>query len=176
MSTRWKYIFVALSVGMNLAFIGLWVVHTMPVGHREVAGKEVWCSLHKQLGATPEQWQEIEPAMLSFQAKARETCGETGLLRLELIELLAAEKPDIKAIRVKQEQIQDKQRHMQELVVDHLLKTREALNAEQRTVLFNLLRRQAGCAGSGPMRLIGDIDREPNSARDGSINFQEDRK
>ena len=157
MGQGWKRFLIALSVGLNLAFVGLWAMHAMPgcssIGDHE----EVWCPLHRQLGATPEQWREIEPALLTFQARAREVCGEAGRLRLELIELLAAEMPDKEAIAKKQAEIHERQRSLQELVVEHLLQTRETLTAEQRKTLFDMLKRKAGCGGHGPMRFMNGL-------------------
>ena len=166
MAKGWKRFLIALSVGLNLAFVGLWAVHAMP-GCRHVRGRgKVWCPLHRQLGATPEQWREIEPSMLAFQAKAREICGEAGRLRLELIDLLAAETPDKEAIAKKQAEIHKRQRRMQQLVVEHLLQTRETLTPEQRKTLFDMLRRKVGCGSHGPMRFMrGAMDAETGNAR-----------
>ncbi len=164
MGKGWKRFLVALSVGLNIAFVALWMVHAMPGCRSRGGGKEVWCPLHRQLGATPEQWREIEPAMLAFQAKAREICGEAGRLRLELIDLLAAETPDKEAIAKKQTEIQERQQLMQELVVEHLLQTRETLTPEQRKSLFDMLRRKASCGGYGSMRFMNGLP--PNAKAD----------
>ena len=166
MGKGWKRFLIALSVGLNLAFVGLWAIHAMPGCRSRGDREEVWCPLHRQLGATPEQWREIEPAMLAFQARAREFCGEAGRLRLELIELLAAETPDKEEIAKKQAEIHERQRRMQELVVEHLLQTRETLTPEQRKTLFDMLRRKAGCGGRGPMRFMGGL--QPNAPEAGS--------
>jgi Spy/CpxP family protein refolding chaperone len=73
--------------------------------------------------------------------------------------LIAAPEPDREAIGAKQEEVFAGQRRMQELVISHLLSQKKALTQEQQKRLFEMLRRQSGCAGHGPM--MGRMDMGP---------------
>lgn len=156
----WKksrlYLIVA-SVALNVAFIAMWVAHAAPVqrgpeaGDRRVAEEVVWCPLHRQLKVSPEQWQQIEPQLRDFQASVAEFCQQTNSMRSQVIELLAAEKPDLETIRARQDEILETKRRIQQLVVDHLLAEKKVLTPEQQQELFALLRDRTGCAADPPM-------------------------
>jgi Spy/CpxP family protein refolding chaperone len=151
---------VVLSVGLNLAFVGVWVGRAVacrraqdyPCGH---AGKRdgISCPLHRALGASPEQWKQIEPRLAAFQKAAREACLEVGRRRAELIDLLAASPADRQAVTAKQEEILAGQRRVQQLVIDHLLAEKELLTPQQQKQLFDLLRERGGCPAHGPMMM-----------------------
>lgn len=155
----WKKIaplLIALSVTLNLAFVGFWAVHAVGshwrVGH---AGDRsgVWCPLHRRLNLTDEQWQRIEPRMTEFRRASQALCQEISRMRGEMIDLIAADEPDRAAIAAKQEEILAGQKRMQDLVLDHLLAEKDVMTPEQQRELFDLLRRRSGCAGHGPMSL-----------------------
>lgn len=100
-----KLYLVLASVALNVAFIAMWVAHAAPVqrgldaGDSRVAEEAIWCPLHRQLKVSPEQWQKIEPRLRDFQARVAELCQQTNSMRSQVIELLAAEEPDLEAIR-----------------------------------------------------------------------------
>ena len=153
----WKRIaplLIVLSVGLNVAFVGVWAVHAIgshwPAEHGDDHGK-VWCPLHRRLNVTDEQWRKIEPRMVEFRRKAQAICQEVNRRRGEMIDLVASLQPDRQAIAAKQEEIRAGQRRMQQLVIDHLLAEKEVLTPEQQKVFFDMLRRRSGCAGPGRM-------------------------
>ena len=157
----WKKItllFIVLSVALNLAFIGIWGAHFLRV-HRPPQGNcyaplragGVPCPLHRRLGVTQEQWRRIEPRILEFRNALQASCKEGSRKRVEMINLLAAPKPDLQAIAAKQEEILVFQGKMQKLVIDHLLAEKEMLTPKQQKELFNLFRRYSACTGSGPL-------------------------
>jgi len=154
---------ISLSIGLNLAFVVFWAVEALPSHFRaqDQSGHDerVSCPLHRQLGATEEQWREIEPRVVKFQESARLVCGEARRAQGEMIDLIAAPEPNREAIRAKQEEIMTCQRRMQELVVNHLLNEKTVLTREQQEQLFRMVRQQAGCAAHGAM--TGSTDREP---------------
>ena len=145
---------VVLSVGLNVAFIGVWAVHTARAhwsAERPDDGGKVWCPLHRQLNVTDEQWRQIEPRLAAFRRDSQSRRQEIGRLRGEMIDLIAADEPDRQAIAAKQEEIRAGQRQMQQLVIEHLLAEKEVLTAEQEKELFEMLRRRSACAGPGRM-------------------------
>ena len=152
----WKkavfYLAIA-SLGLNLAFVGVWGAHawpeTVPTGPSEESG--VWCPLHRALKVSPQQWSEIEPRLKEFQASVGVLCNQIDVLRSEVIELIAADRPDRNAIQRKQEEILASKRQIQQLVVEHLLAEREVLTSEQVEQLFTMLRNRTCCAADPPM-------------------------
>lgn len=110
----------------------------------------IWCPLHRRLDTTPEQWRQLEPELMEFQETSQAICEEVNRKRREMIDLIAAPKPDRRAIAAKQEEILAAQRKMQNLVIDHFLATKQILNTAQQEELFDLLRQRGGCRGRGP--------------------------
>lgn len=156
-----KRFLIVASVTLNLAFVGVWLVHAIPAGMGEelalppARSGPIWCPLHQQLDVTPEQWARIEPLLKDFRRSARSVCGHVNELRLEMMELIAAPDPDREAIAAKQAEIQAGQRRMQGLLISHLLAEKEILTPEQQERLFTLIREQGECAPGGPRVLSG---------------------
>lgn len=116
--------------------------------------------MHVRLGATEPQWREMETRLTSFRESSKPLCFEIRRYRLELLDLVAAPEPNHAAIRVKQEQILEGQRQMQEKAIEHLTGLSATLTPEQRKRLFELLRERSQCAGHGPMMMgMGDPQR-----------------
>jgi Spy/CpxP family protein refolding chaperone len=113
----------------------------------------MWCPLHRKLGATDQQWQQIEPKLAEFRKSAQGVCQDVARKRGEMIDLIASAQPDRQAIADKQEEILAGQRKMQQLVIEHLLAEKQVLTPEQQVKLFDLLRTRSGCAGHGPMMM-----------------------
>ena len=151
-----RYLVVA-SVALNVAFLAMWIAHAAASQgrpeqmDRRAARQTVWCPLHRELGVTDEQWLQIEPRLREFQAAVGELCQQTSAMRSQVIDLIAAEKPDAEAIRAKQDEILATKRRIQELVTDHLLAETEVLTPEQKQRLFEMLRNRTGCAAGPPM-------------------------
>lgn len=161
----WKKIaplLVILSIALNLAFVGVWATHAAaarwnrgnascgPCGDNQGG---MWCPLHRKLGATDQQWQQIEPKLAEFRKSAQAVCQDVTRKRGEMIDLIASTQPDRQAIAAKQDEILTGQRRMQELVIEQLLAEKQVLTAQQQKELFDLLRQQGGCAGQGPMMM-----------------------
>ena len=158
----WKKIaplLIVLSVGLNVAFVGVWAVRAVgrlrPTGHADDHGK-IWCPLHRRLNVTEEQWRQIEPRLAAFRRDSQSRRQKISRLRGEMIDLIAADEPDRPAIAAKQEEIRAGQRQMQQLVIEHLLAEKQVLTAEQEKELFDLLRRRSACPGPGRMMGLSD--------------------
>lgn len=153
--TMWKtlepYVLVA-SVALNAAFLAIWLAHAASTGATasEPPDKDVWCPLHRELDVTPEQWATIEPRLIAFQKSVGQLRRRVDDMRAEVIDLLAAEPPDLDAIHAKQDDILALRRTIQAKVVDHLLAEKDILAPDQWVRFFGLLRDRAACAVQGP--------------------------
>ncbi len=146
------YVWVA-SAALNVAFVAIWLVHAAApteMGTDTSDREGVWCPLHRELNVTPEQWAEIEPRLVAFQASVCELLEQADAIRLEVIDLLAAPEPDRDAIRARQDAILATKRAIQAKVVDHLLAEKRTLEPDQQIRLFELLRRRSGCGSQHP--------------------------
>src|SRR5262249_56845126 len=108
------------------------------------------------------QWQNIEPKLTEFRSACGQTCREVEQHRKELIDLIAGPATKPEAIHAKKDQILAGQRHMQELIIQHLLSTKELLTANQQKALFDLIRSRCGCSAA-------DCDKS-SSSREGSVD------
>lgn len=158
-----KVLLITLSVALNVAFVGVWLVHAMssPSGMPQAyPGPDtrypIWCPLHRELNVTLEQWQQIEPRLKEFRATADSITGEVQGLRTEVVDLLAGPHPDRQAVEAKQDEILTAQRRMQRLVAKHLLGEKEILTADQQQQLFAIIRnRLGGNQTTGPLLVPG---------------------
>ncbi len=139
----------ALSVGLNLAFIAMWLVHSLPgrnsgqdISRSVVETASVSSALHRDIGVTKAQWKRLEPLIQDFRVKAAEQRQKTRALRGQLLDLLNRPEANKASIRETQEEILAGQRRMQNLVIDHLLKEKEFLSPEQGRKLMQSLREQ----------------------------------
>jgi len=154
MSNRTRVFFIVLSVAFNVAFVAMWFAHagSSRLGSEvsqpgpEIAA-EVWCPLHRELGTSEDQWREIEPLLKEFQASVGEFRRHVDKLRSGVIDLVAAEDPDLEAVRARQEEILATKRNIQRLVIEYLLAEKEVLTPEQQDRLFEMLRNRTGCSG-----------------------------
>ena len=158
----WKRIaplLVILSVALNLAFIGVWGAHVIREhGHHgtwftDKRSDDIGCPLHRKLGASEQQWKQIEPKLVEFRKSSQSVCEEVNRKRQEMIDLVASANPDPQAIAAKQEEILAGQRKMQALVIEQLLAEKQVLTPQQQKELFDLLRQRSGCAGHGAMMM-----------------------
>jgi len=145
-----------LSVSLNMAFIAVWLSHAAPrwmaamdTSKGAVDNADVSSSLHRELGVTPEQWNNIQPVIEAFREKAKAQRRTMGALRDQLMDLLAAPRVEETTIRAKQEDILSEQRKMQDLVLQLLLKEKEILTPKQQQTLFKAIHQQCICAEAG---------------------------
>jgi hypothetical protein len=166
----WKKIKTVLvilifSVALNAAFGAMWAVHRIPVHFGRTRHKVdskvsscISCPLHRVLGTSEKQWQEIEPHLIKFKTDSQAICREINQLRKELIDLIAAPQTDFEAIRAKQDEILTGQRRMQELLISHLLAEKDVLTSQQQEMLFDMIRKQGDCAGKSSIMSVGSSD------------------
>lgn len=155
MGKRIKTAILIFSVALNAGFVTMWAIYALPThfGHTGLKADSnakscVSCSLHRQLGTSEKQWQEIEPRLAEFKMSCQAVCREVNQVCKEIIDLIAAPQTDFEAIRAKQDEILAGQRRMQELVISQLLAEKEMLTPQQQKSLFNMIRKQSCSAGS----------------------------
>ncbi len=149
MGKKFWPLLVILSVSLNIAFIGAWVVEaarerTASPGSCNPACNGA-CPLHQSLNVTDEQWAQLKPRLERFQSDSEALCRDIQRLRGELIDLIASPEPDSAAIALKQTQILAGQRKMQEHVINHLLAEKQMLTEEQQARLWDMIREKTGC-------------------------------
>jgi Spy/CpxP family protein refolding chaperone len=147
---------VLLSVSLNGALMAAWLGQACvkPAVAEKTGTSE--CELVQKLGLTEEQRREVEPRLQKFRKTSQRQCHKINRLRRELIDLIAADRTDREAIRVKQVEIMDGQQQMQDLVVQQLLTEKATLTRQQTKALFDLVRRQCGCSGTEDENDCGD--------------------
>lgn len=165
-----KSLLIILSVALNVAFAGVWLVHVSAA--RGASGTQscekpceapctpgdsqtVWCPLHRELGVSVEQWKKLEPRLREFRSAADAICEQNRRQRTGLLEMLFEPEPDMRAIHAKQEEILDAQRQMQALVIEQLSEEKKILSPEQRQKLADMLRSRSDCKHQGPMLIPG---------------------
>lgn len=108
-------------------------------------------AMRERLGFTAEQATKIEAQESTF-AKARiQNHANLQLRRMELDELVAAEKTDRAAIDKKLREFQDAQTAAQKTMIEHRLAMREMITPEQREKMREMMQeRWMGRPGRGP--------------------------
>lgn len=147
------FVFV-LSVPLNLAVAGSWIVGTL--GRKATRGcgahqgiAKIWCPLHRRLGTGGEQWRRIEPGIRTFNGSMRVKCERMRALRAEILDLFAAEHTDREAIAAKQVEIVKGQGEMQKQVIEHLLAQKQVLTPRGAPVMAGRIDDPAQAAGKG---------------------------
>jgi Spy/CpxP family protein refolding chaperone len=156
--------FLLLSLALNVAFIVSFASHALfasstPAVKPQAAG-DCCTELKQKIGATDLQWEKLQPKLAEFRENCGQICREICERRQELIDLVAEPGANPDAIRTKQNQILTGQRQIQELIVEHLLSTKEFLTPQQQKSLFNLIRSRCGCSAANCEK--------PTSSREGS--------
>jgi Spy/CpxP family protein refolding chaperone len=122
---------VVFSITLNLAFVGSYAYRTWP-GQRGYVFEEV------QL--MPEQRSRMIAGRDSFIATI-DTIGNTILgLQIQMIDAIAADPEDRRAIDATVDRIRSQQQTMQLAVVEHLLADKSLLHPDQRKEFFSILK------------------------------------
>ena len=140
MKKNLKTLAVIFSVVLNIVFAGSYFYHGSglfcPAGRQA----EHDHPLYEGLDLGRDQLDRFKPLRDSFHAFVNEQGRKIKARQLELVGLLAREKPERRAIDAKQEEIQVLQRQMQARVIDHLLEESRIFTPEQRQRFFELIK------------------------------------
>ncbi len=113
--------------------------------------------IRKQAGITDEQFAKIRGQESDFRKTEIRDRADLQVKRIDLRDLLAADKPDRAAIDSKLQEISASQLALQKAAVDYRLDMRDAITPAQRDKLRELMRdrRQRGGGGPGGRRAMG---------------------
>lgn len=182
----WKKMKIAIlifSVALNASFVTMWAIYALPKHFGRTGLKEdsnakncVSCPLHRKLGMSEKQWQEIEPRLIEFKTSSQTVCREVNQMCKEIIDLIAAPQTDFEAIRAKKDEILAGQRRMQELVISQLLAEKEILTPQQQKSLFDMIRQQRDCAASSYIMSVRPFDTPQVDLNHAGSNNRKERK
>lgn len=142
MKVNLKALIFTFSLVLNVVFIGIFAAHTIPIFDRDRKADELVKPPFLQLDLTAEQLARFKSDKDKFIGELHEMGQAVGKKQIELIDLLAASPPDERAIKIKQEEIQQLQAATQDRVIDHLVQESSLLNPEQRTRFFQLVKKR----------------------------------
>lgn len=113
-------------------------------GHFALAALVNRPEFRERLGITSEQAAKITEEGMAFQKARIRSRADMEIRRLELAELLTAEKPDQALLDKKLREISDTRFSSERASVEHMLFLREALTPEQREKLKDMAREFRG--------------------------------
>ena len=140
MKKNLKILAITFSVALNIVFIGSWFYHgsvLLPQADHQASYDHPLC---EDLDLGRDQLDRFQPLRDRFHAFVNEQGQKIKARQLELVGLLAEEKPDRRAVDAKQEEIQVLQQQMQAKVIDHLLEESRIFTPEQRLKFFALIK------------------------------------
>jgi len=140
MKNNFKILAVTFSVALNIVFIGSYFYHESSLSPLSGRQGEHDHPLYEELNLGRDQLDRFKPLRDSFHAFVNEQGRKIKAKQLGLVDLLAKEKPDRRAIDAQQEEIQSLQRQMQASVIDHLLEESRIFTTEQRQRFFALIK------------------------------------
>jgi len=140
MKKNLKILAVTFSVVLNVVFIGS-NLYRRP-GMSPLAGRqgEQDHPLYEDLDLGRDQLDKFKLLCDRFHTFVYEQGRKIKARQLELVSLLAREKPVRRSIDAKQEEIQALQRQMQATVIDHLLEESRVFSPKQRLKFFALIK------------------------------------
>jgi Spy/CpxP family protein refolding chaperone len=122
-------------------------------------------SVRQQAGITDEQAATIRKQEADFRKTAIRDRADLEVQRIDLKQLLAADKPDRAAINAKLQEISTAQLSLQKSAIDYHLTMREAITPTQREKLRQLMRDRWQRDGLGRSGADGPEHRGPRGQR-----------
>jgi Spy/CpxP family protein refolding chaperone len=98
--------------------------------------------VRQQLGISPEQAAKIKQQQSDFRKAEVRNRADLEIKRMDLHDLVSAEKPDRSAIDRKLQEVGAAQLALEKSAIDHRLTMREMLTPEQRQKLQQMMRRE----------------------------------
>jgi len=161
MKKNLKILAIIFSVALNIVFIGSYFYYRS--GPLAVTGRQANHNrlLYEELNLSRAQLERFGPLRDRFHAFVNEQGRKIKARQLELIDLLAGEAPDRRAIAAKRKEIQTLQRQMQTRVIDHLLEESGIFTPEQRRKFFALIKGRIGKSGGPRPRWMPQTGAKP---------------
>lgn len=152
---RIKNCILALSLGFNLAFAGVWVSRNIsPL----CLGPSTPPSLHQHIGVTEEQWAQLSPLVNAFKTASKEQGKKIKALRCRLLDLLEAQDLNNEAIESTQNQLHTLTLDMKKKGVSLLLGEKTVLSPKQYSALIKEVRKKT-CGDQGGLKKGGSVMR-----------------
>ena len=155
---------LALSLGINLAFGGIWLARSMTPAPAS-PGASASSGLYQRIGVTKDQWAQLAPLVDAFKKASREHRRDINTLRCRLLDLLEAPSQDAEAIKATQDQLYALTLDMKKRAVTLLQGEKEVLTPGQYRALIRAIREKTCCGreslkkgGSFTRVLINDPD------------------
>ena len=171
--------FIACSLTLNAAFLGIWLMHSIPPLFNKYQCDEGLkdcrkCPLQAALDLNDSQWVLIEPRIKVFHESSAIVYKEIADSRAALIDELEKPRPDSAAMSMCRGLIQASQNKMQLLVVSHILDEKSMLTPDQQNRFFKILRANMACSGMpGMMGAMSHKCGKPKAAA-GAYSHRED--
>jgi Spy/CpxP family protein refolding chaperone len=138
-----------VSLAFNMAFVGTWV-YKRRVEHRQAFGgppHPQWAAL----GLSPDQQQALRESWRAAGAWIEELRAEAAHHRNALLDLMAADKPDMQAVAGEEGRLEAIEEEVRWLVIGQMVQTRELLTSEQRAEWLRMTRARGEAAMWGGM-------------------------
>ena len=161
---------IACSLTLNAAFLGIWLVHSIPSLFNRYQCPEGLkdcrkCPLQAALDLNDSQWVLIEQRIKTFHESSAIVYKEIAGSRAALIDELEKPDPDSTAMSICRERIQAGQNKMQLLVVSHILDEKSILTSDQQKLFFKMMRANMACSGMpGMMGTMSHKCGKPNAS------------
>lgn len=106
-------------------------------------------NLRQQIGVSADQAAKIRQQESDFRKTEIRGRADLQIKRMELADLLAADKPDRSAVDSKVQEVGAAQTAMEKAAIDHRLEMRDALTPAQRQKIEQLMEQRRGAAFGG---------------------------
>jgi Spy/CpxP family protein refolding chaperone len=153
MKTSTRTLGVIFSVGLNVAFVGSYT-------YQVLARRPVFA--YEEMSLDSNQRARMTSSRDRFVRTIDGIGNNIVRLQTELVDAIATDPPDRKAIDRKLAEILAQQQSMQQVVVEHLLEDKNILRPDQREQFFALLKQRIRLQGMpAPPWLPRDRGRQP---------------
>jgi hypothetical protein len=145
------WLLLVASLAFNVGFGAMFGVRTYEQRRCRIADPgDLTCCLTDTLGLTAAQAEQMRAGQEKLVQEINASEQVLTAVREALAELLAAPQPDRTAIAAQLDQIAAQQRHIQGLVIEHLLTAKESLTDAQRDTFDRVIRVRV-CPRGGPV-------------------------
>ncbi|MBN1233947.1 MAG: hypothetical protein JXA60_11380 [Candidatus Coatesbacteria bacterium] len=143
---RIKTALICLSIGLNIAFAAVAIYYSI---NRQNPKENICCEsnicdfncpLHRKMGVSKKQWNNIKPLFMEYQKRRKELEDKNIVARDSLLILLETNSEDTVSINRQIEKVAAAQRELQHSVINLLVKEKSHLSRTQERILFQLLR------------------------------------
>lgn len=153
---------VIFSFALNIAFVTMWGVHfalnrmSEKTVQSQCVNNNMPCALHRTLGVTDSQWQQIQPELDRFLTGSRNINDSIDMLRYQLINCLSADSVDTIRLGSIGEQMLRMQQKLQDLVISYIRSEKRVFTHKQQKLLYQIIRSKWFCDSNSCCRMSVD--------------------